>query len=109
MSRRLKIKMLLVVLLELFCVAGLGYFLDSLQTHLSTGSQKQDIVYKMEQVEGLVKTAHQEVGQTRTTFDSIYQSKAKSLAYMVNMQVGGEPTAARMAEYKRVLNVDNVL
>lgn len=109
MSIRLKIKGVLLALVVLASVAIMGFTLVSMQDDLSIESAQADIQREMEELPALLEEADAETAQNEATFDSIYQSKAESIAFMASHDTGFEATNAKMSEYKELLGVDNVL
>ena len=109
MSIRLKIKGALLALVVLASVAIMGFTLVSMQDDLSIESAQADIQREMEELPALLEEADAETAQNEATFDSIYQSKAESVAFMASDDTGFEATNAKMSEYKDLLGVDNVL
>ena len=81
----------------------------SMQDDLSIESAQADIQREMEELPALLEEADAETAQNEATFDSIYQSKAESVAFMASHDTGFEATNAKMSEYKDLLGVDNVL
>ena len=109
MSTRLKIKGALLAAFVILSVVIMGFTLASMQDGLSIESCQADIQREMEELPGLLEEADAETAQNTETFDAIYQSKAESVAFMANHDTGFEATDAKMAEYKELLGVDNVL
>ena len=109
MSKKLKVKALLlaaVVLVSLVVMAGI---LSSMQDDISINNYQADIQREMDELPGLLETASAEQEQNTETFDAIYQSKAQSVAFMAHNNTGYEATDAKMLEYKDMLLVDNIM
>ncbi len=109
MSKKLKVKALLlaaVVLASLVVMAGI---LSSMQDDISINNYQADIQREMDELPGLLETASAEQEQNTETFDAIYQSKAQSVAFMAHNNTGYEATEAKMLEYKDMLLVDNIM
>lgn len=109
MSKKLKVKALLlaaVVLASLVVMAGI---LSSMQDDISINNYQADIQREMDELPGLLETASAEQEQNTETFDAIYQSKAQSVAFMAHNNTGYEATDAKMLEYKDMLLVDNIM
>ena len=109
MSKKLKVKALLlaaVVLASLVVMAGI---LSSMQDDISINNYQADIQREMDELPGLLETASAEQEQNTETFDAIYQSKAQSVAFMAHNNTGYEATDAKMLEYKDMLFVDPLI
>ena len=109
MSKKLKVKALLlaaVVLASLVVMAGI---LSSMQDDISINNYQADIQREMDELPGLLEKASAEQEQNTETFDAIYQSKAQSVAFMAHNNTGYEATEAKMLEYKDMLLVDNIM
>ena len=105
---KLKRKAIVVVIIEILCLVGLGFYLTSMQNHLSLEQQSRDTAQKIEQIRELVQTTSASTKRLKETVDGIYQSKAKSLAYMVREQVDPELDEDVMESYRTLLDVNNV-
>ena len=106
---RLKRKAVLAAVFELVSLLLLGTYLTLLQNQLAVDRQETDTRQKMTQITDLVAVSEETARQLEETFDAIYQSKASSLAYMVQQELDPELTGAVMEDYRTILNVDNVL
>ena len=109
MSRRLKVKAFILGVLVVVSMVCMGMLLASMQDDLSIEDANEEIRLEMESLPGLLETAQQDAAQNETTYDSIYQSKAETLAFMANGNVGFEATDAKMQEYRQLFQVDNVM
>ncbi len=108
MSERLKKKAIVLIALELVAVIALGGILFAIQTGLSVDRQKEDMAKKLTQIDALLSEAEVEEEETLNTYDGIYRTKAKSLAYMAAAGINPEITPSVTEEYRSVLNVDYV-
>ncbi|MDO4344668.1 MAG: mechanosensitive ion channel [Eubacteriales bacterium] len=109
MSKRLKRKAAVLVIAELICLIVLGVFLDNMQVSLSAREQAHELQKKISPLKEAVEEAKIEAGEHTKAYDVMYQSKAKSLAYMIQEEVDEEVTDTLMGEYRNLLNVNNVL
>lgn len=109
MSKRIKKRVTLLVVIELISLCILGFVLSQMQTSLSLNNYEKDTKVKLEQMAELVQTAHDEAKQTTETYDNIYRSKVDSIAYMAKYEVDFTQTDDKMIELQKLLAVDNVL
>lgn len=109
MSRKLKIKIAILVAVAAASMAVMGLLLASMQSDLSLSGYTQEMQQESDALEGLLGTASDNVEQNTSTFDDIYRSKADSVAFIANNDAGFEATDAKMAEYRDLLGVDNVM
>lgn len=109
MSKQLKKKAILMVVIEIISVILLGIFLTSVQTSLSVKSQARDTKVKLDQVSELIEEGKLAEEQTTKTYDEVYQSKAGSFAYMAGRQEDFPYTDAKMKEMKELLEVSNIV
>ncbi len=109
MSRKLKVKIAVLVLVAAASMAVMGVLLSMMQTELSLDGYASEMQQESDALEGLLTLADEGVEQNTVTFDEIYQSKAASVAFMANNDAGFAATDAKMVEYQDLLGVDNVL
>lgn len=105
--KRIKQKGLIMIVVEVICVVLLSVFLYNLQVSLSTNEQTVGIDKKIESLRKAVKQSAKEEQETIDSYDEMYQSKAKSLAYLFQNDVDDNPETM-MSQYKELLNVTNV-
>lgn len=109
MSKRLKKKAILVVIVEIICVIAFGLFLTYMQETLSANSNKSVLIKKSEPLAQAVADANAEGLENMEQYDAMYRSKAANMAYMVQEEIGGEVSNSLLKEWKTLLNVNNVL
>ena len=109
MSRKLKVKIAVLVLVAAASMAVMGVLLSTMQTELSLDGYASEMRQESDALESLLASADEGVEQNTVTFDEIYQSKAASVAFMANNDAGFAATDAKMVEYQDLLGVDNVL
>ena len=109
MSRRLKIKIAVLVAVAALSMTGMGVLLSSMQTELSLGDYTTEMQQEADALPELLASANENVEQNTVTFDEIYQSKAESVAFIANNNAGFAATQAKMVEYQDLLGVDNVM
>lgn len=109
MSKNLRTKIVLLVLLAAASMAVMGTLVFTMQTNLSLESYTQEMEQEAQSLPGLLEAADEDAADNTATFDAAYQSKAASVAFMANNNAGFEATDAKMAEYKDLLEVDNVM
>lgn len=109
MSRKLKVKIAILIVVAAVSMAVMGVLLSTMQTELSLDGYASEMQQESDALEGLLTVADEGVEQNTVTFDEIYQSKAASVAFMANNDAGFAATDAKMVEYQDLLGVDNVL
>lgn len=105
--KKIKQKGLIMIVVEVICIILLSVFLYNLQVSLSTNEQTVGINKKIESLRKAVKQSEKEEQDTIASYDEMYQSKAKSLAYLFQNDIDDNPESM-MGQYKELLNVSNV-
>ena len=108
MSKRLKAKAALLVVIVLACLAGAGFTLSGVQQSLSLSGYTDEMRQQNASLKATLKQADLETQDTKDSFDETFEAKAAALAYLADNNTGFERTDAKMSEYKRILGVDNV-
>lgn len=109
MSKRLKQKSVALAIAVAVCTLAMGLLLASMQTRLSQEEYALEFDRVAAELPDLVKTAQSETKDNTQTFDDLYRTRAASIAFMAANDAGYEATDAKMAEFKDLLKVDNVL
>lgn len=109
MSRKLKIKIGILVAVAAVSMAVMGMLLSTMQTDLTLDGYTQEMRDEAAALPELLKQTDDNAEQSTETFDAIYQSKAESVAFIANNDAGFEAADAKMVEYKDLLGVDNVM
>lgn len=109
MSKRLKKKSVALAVAVTVCALAMGLLLASMQTRLSQEEYALEFDRVAAELPDLVKTARAETKDNTQTFDDLYRTRAASIAFMAANDAGYEATDAKMAEFKNLLKVDNVL
>ncbi len=109
MSKRLKQKSVALAIAVAVCTLAMGFLLASMQTRLSQEEYALEFDRVAAELPALVKTARSETKDNTQTFDDLYRTRAASIAFMAANDTGYEATDAKMAEFKNLLKVDNVL
>ena len=109
MSVKLKVKIAILVLVAAVSMAVMGVVLSTMQNDLSLEDYTSEMRQEADALPELLESAQENVDQNTITYDEIFQSKAASVAFMANNDTGFEATDAKMAEYKDLLGVDNVM
>lgn len=109
MSKQLRKKSFLLVVLAFISMLILGISLNSLIVDLSLNNYKNDMKQELTQVKSLFKDAEEEKNATIENYDAIYQSKAASVAFMVHNNPNFKIDNVQMMSEKNLLNVNNVL
>jgi len=109
MSKRLKQKSVALAIAVAVCTLAMGLLLASMQTRLSQEDYALEFDRVAAELPDLVKTAQSETKDNTQTFDDLYRTRAASIAFMAANDAGYEATDAKMAEFKDLLKVDNVL
>lgn len=109
MSKRVKQKSVALAIAVAVCTLAMGFLLASMQTRLSQEEYALEFDRVAAELPALVKTARSETKDNTQTFDDLYRTRAASIAFMAVNDAGYEATDAKMAEFKNLLKVDNVL
>lgn len=109
MSKNLKRKIALLVVVVAASLVAMGFMLNGLQDNMSMASFRAEMEQEAEQLVTLLAEADDETAQNKQTFDDIYRSKADSVAFMAHNIPGFELTDAKMDEMQQLLEVDNVM
>lgn len=109
MSRRLKRKIALLVAVVTVSMVVMGVLLSGMQENLTLANYTSEMEMETEQLHTLLEEAEAENAQNKETFDAIYQSKAQSVSFMANNNVGFEQTDAKMGELQQLLEIDNIM
>lgn len=109
MTNRLKIKIAALIAVAAIGLVAMGALLTGMQTDMLVEGYQQEMDQEAAELPTLLQEAADETEQNTETFDAIYQSKAESVAFMANNNAGFEATNAKMAEYRELLGVSNVL
>lgn len=96
----------LVLLIEFLILTALGIFLYDMQIRLSTDSMREDMSQGIERVEAYLETIGESTESVTKDYDAVYQSKARTLAYMVQNKINGKLSDARLLEYAGILGVE---
>lgn len=109
MSKHLKNKLKIMVLIELISVLVLGGFLLELQTALSIRNQRVANEEILNQIESLMEKRETDAGQIRDSYDEVYTSKAQTAAFMARKTTGYTCTDAQMRQWQKLFQVNNVM
>ena len=109
MSKHLKRKIAALVIVVAASMVVMGVLLSGMQEQLSMASYNEEMSSESEQLDQLLSDAADEKQQNKDTFDDIYRSKAQSVAFMAHNDAGFEATDAKMVEYQKLLDVDNIM
>ncbi|MBC5582815.1 mechanosensitive ion channel [Eggerthella guodeyinii] len=109
MSTKLKVKIVVLIAVAAVSMAVMGVVLSTMQNDLSLDGYTSEMKLEADALPELLESAQESVDQNTVTYDEIFQSKAESVAFMANNNAGFEATDAKMAEYKDLLGVDNVM
>lgn len=109
MSRKLKRKIALLVIVVAASMAVMGVLLSQMQENLSIASYTEEMNEESERLVQVLDEAEEENAQNKETFDAIYQSKAQTVSFMAANDTGFAETDAKMREYQQLLEVDNIM
>ncbi|MDD3251032.1 MAG: mechanosensitive ion channel family protein [Lachnospiraceae bacterium] len=109
MSKRLKNKLKIMVLVEIISVLLLGGFLLNLQTALSVRNQETANEDILNQIEGLMQKRETDAEQIRESYDEVYIAKAQTAAFMARKITGFAYTDTQMRQWQTLFQVDNLL
>ena len=82
MTKHLRRKKNLLLLVAIACLCLFGCFLFSMQTSLAVKNQVEHTRETVRQIPALVDNAYRSAEQNRLSYDEVYQSKAVTVAYM---------------------------
>lgn len=108
-SRITTFKITLLVIAIAASMLVMGVLLGGMQEQLTRASYDTEMEAEATELEGLLTDAEDEAAQNKATFDAAYQAKAQALSFMAANNTGFEATDTKMAEYRQLLDVDNVL
>ena len=109
MSKRLKLKLAILIGIVVVGMVAMGVWVSTKQTNLTLRNYTQEMQQEADSLPTLLADARDETEQNTKNFDAIYQSKAESVAFMANNNTGYEATNSKMQEYRSLLSVDNVM
>ena len=109
MSKRLKLKLAILVGIVVVGMVAMGVWVSTKQTNLTLQNYMQEMQQEADSLPALLAEAQDETEQNNKNFDAIYQSKAESVAFMANNNTGYEATVSKMQEYRSLLGVDNIM
>lgn len=109
MSKGLTVRIGVLIAVVLASMVAMGVLLTGMQGQLTRSSYAEEIEYEEASLPELLEQADAETVENTAQFDAIYQSKAASVAFMAQNDAGFEATDAKMAEYRELLAVDNVM
>ena len=109
MSKRLKLKLAILIGIVVVGMVAMGVWVSTKQTNLTLQNYTQEMQQEADSLPTLLADAQVETEQNTKNFDAIYQSKAESVAFMANNNTGYEATNSKMQEYRSLLSVDNVM
>ncbi len=109
MLKKINAKIALLIAVVVIGMGVMGTVLWNMQGAMSLQSYQNEMQSEGAALPEQLQSADDATTQNTQTFDAVYQSKAQSIAYMANNGAGFEETDAKMAEYKKLLGVDNVI
>ncbi len=109
MSKRLKLKLAILVGIVVVGMIAMGVWVSAKQTNLTLQNYTQEMQQEADALPALLAEAKDETELNTKNFDAIYQSKAESVAFMANNNTGYTATNSKMQEYQSLLGVDNVM
>lgn len=109
MTKGLSRKKNLLIAIAAVCLLLLGGFLVVLQTELSVRTQEENTRENVKQIQALVDDAYEAAGQSRQSYDEVYQSKAETASYMALNDRRFAYTDSQMKKLADQMNVTNLL
>ncbi len=109
MSTKLKVKIAILIAVAAASMGIMGVLLSGMQNDLALQGYAREMEQEAKDLPDLLAAANENVELNTTTYDEIFQSKAESVAFMANNNAGFAVSDAKMAEYKELLGVDNVM
>lgn len=101
MTKRLKNKLNRIAIIGIVVTVILGIFIYAVQTKLTTDDQKDDLQNEIITVEEELKNTKEERQKNIDSFDEFYQSKADSLAFLLQ-----KDKDVSYSDFKEMMNVD---
>ena len=108
MSKRMKIKIALLVVIVVGCLVGTGFLLSGVQQSLSLAGYTDEMRQQTTSLKATLRNADKETQASKDSFDETFASKAAAMAYLANNDTGFERTDAQMRDYRKLFGVDNV-
>lgn len=108
-SNRLNFETGVIIAVVVVSLIVMGILLTLMQGNLATSGYADEMAQQNQQIKTTIEAADVDEKTNTEDFDNIQQAKADTLAYMANNNVGFEVSDSKMAEYKSLVDVDNVL
>ena len=109
MSKKLTVKIGALIAVAVASLIIMAIALTGMQGSLTRSGYTDEIKQEAAALPELLAEAEAETADNTEQYDAIYQSKAAQVAFMAQNETGFEATDAKMAEYRELLGVDNVM
>ncbi len=109
MSKRLKLKACLLVVISLLGIAAMGIWISTAQTKETLSIYESDMLSEMDEMPNLLDQTRSEEDEYIKTFDSNYQSIAKTISFMAQNNAGFEQTDEKMSELNEMFGTANII
>ncbi len=109
MSKKLTVKVGALIVVAVASLVIMAIALTGMQGSLTRSGYTEEIKQEAAELPELLAEAETETADNTEQYDAIYQSKAAQVAFMAQNETGFEATDAKMAEYRELLGVDNVM
>lgn len=107
--KKLRHKAILMVVVEILCLAVLGSFIMVNQTQVLASRQQTEISAKLAQMPALIQASEETESQLYKSYDDVYQAKADAAAYIIHNLDGYASGDLAMRDLAERLDVGNVL
>ncbi len=109
MYKHLTRRIVIIIAVAVVALGVVAVLLSDMQTRLYQESYTAEMQEEFEKLPDSIKDADSSAEEDTKAYDETYQSLAKSVAYMANNDTGYKATDKKMAEYKKMVGVENVL
>ncbi len=109
MYKHLTRRIVIIIAVAVVALGVVAVLLSDMQTRLYQESYTAEMQEEFEKLPDSIKDADSSAEEDTKAYDETYQSLAKSVAYMANNDTGYKATDKKMAEYKKMMGVENVL
>ncbi len=109
MSKRLKVKTALLIVICIVGLAAMGIWISTAQTSETISIYEADMKAEMEELPKLLEQTRSEESEYVKTFDANYQSIGATVAFMAQNDAGYAATDEKMSEFCEMFGVANMI
>lgn len=109
MTKKLRSKVILLIVIEVLCMAALGFFLMNMQTSISIDNQHENTQEKMDDMASVMAAAAETEADNEAAYDSIYKEEAAGLAYIINNDDSFRVSSAGLKDLAALTSEDNII